>query len=285
MAKIIRQSATAILSLIFFALSLASSSFADSSSAKHPLRIASTNLCTDQFLLQIAPRERIISISYLAVDPDYSAMWEAAENIPINHGLAEEIIPLKPDLVLTTPYTPGNATRLLLQQGFNVAELELPNTIDEMVTFTEKMGELLGEKEKANILAAQLRARLEVLEKNRQDHGTALVYAPNGYTGGAETLKDEIMTRAGWKNLATEIGMKGYGNLPLESLVRNPPDLLIFDNSTRDTNSRAQQLLNHPALKKIQEHQSIKLPSHLWLCATPNLIDTIEQLAALPPRK
>jgi iron complex transport system substrate-binding protein len=163
-----------------------------------------------------------------------------------------------------------------------VEEIQLPTTIEEMIGFTEKMGALVGEPEKGKQLSAQLRERLNKIKTQQTQRGTALVYAPNGYTGGKNTLKDEILTTAGWKNLASELGMEGYGNLPLEALLSQPPDLLILDDSTRNTNSLAQQLLNHPALRNLPKHQTISLPTHLWLCATPTLIDAIEQLANLP---
>jgi iron complex transport system substrate-binding protein len=248
-----------------------------------PLRVASVNLCTDQYVLEFIPHAQIVSLSHLANDADYSALWQRAKNIPLNHGMAEELLPLKPDLVLATAYTPGSAVQLLKQQGVRVEEIDLPKTIDEMIVFTEKIGALLGKPEQGKQLSATLRARLDKLKAMQPiQRGTALVYAPNGYTGGKNTLKDEILTTAGWKNLANELGMDGYGNLPLEALLSQPPDLLILDDSTRNTNSLAQQLLNHPALRNLPNHQTVKLPTHLWLCATPKLIDAIEQLANLP---
>lgn len=257
--------------------------FSSHGSASTPHRIASVNLCTDQYVLEFVSHQQIVSLSHLATDADYSALWQRAKAIPLNHGMAEELLPLKPDLVLATAYTPGSAVQLLKQQGVRVEEIDLPKTIEEMIIFTEKMGALLGEPEKGKTLSAQLRERLDkVKAKQNTTRGTALVYAPNGYTGGKNTLKDEILTTAGWKNLASELGMDGYGNLPLEALLSQPPDLLILDDSTRNTNSLAQQLLNHPALRNLPNHQTIKLPTHLWLCATPKLIDAIEQLAALP---
>jgi iron complex transport system substrate-binding protein len=253
------------------------------SAIANPLRVASVNLCTDQYVLEFVPHAQIASLSHLATDADYSALWQRAKNIPLNHGMAEELLPLKPDLVLATSYTPGSAVQLLKQQGVRVEEIDLPKTIDEMIVFTEKIGALLGKPEQGKQLSAELRARLDkVKTKQNKTLGTALVYAPNGYTGGKNTLKDEILTTAGWKNLASELGMDGYGNLPLEALLSQPPDLLILDDSTRNTNSLAQQLLNHPALRNLPNHQTISLPTHLWLCATPKLIDAIEQLAALP---
>ena len=62
--------------------------------AAEPRRIVSTNVCTDQLVLMLAERARIASISYLAADPTMSSMSREAVGLRVNHGLAEEIIPL-----------------------------------------------------------------------------------------------------------------------------------------------------------------------------------------------
>src|SRR5262249_10027333 len=74
-----------------------------------PQRIVSMNLCTDQLALMLVDRSRIVSISFLGADPAESPLAAMAKGVPINHGLAEEVIAQKPDLVLTGRYTTGFA--------------------------------------------------------------------------------------------------------------------------------------------------------------------------------
>ena len=54
-----------------------------------PKRIVSLNLCTDQLLLTLGLRSRIVSLTFLAADPSASAMAEAARGIATNRGRAE----------------------------------------------------------------------------------------------------------------------------------------------------------------------------------------------------
>src|SRR5689334_12327258 len=72
-----------------------------------PQRIVSLNQCTDLFVLMLAEPERIASLSFVSKQPQWTPPEYAAEiaSIPINHALAEEILPAKPDLVVTTPWT------------------------------------------------------------------------------------------------------------------------------------------------------------------------------------
>src|SRR5215813_14877630 len=70
-----------------------------------PQRIVSMNLCTDELVLRLADRGNISSVTWQARDRDNSNVADLARDVPINHGLAEEILPLNPDLVLAGIYT------------------------------------------------------------------------------------------------------------------------------------------------------------------------------------
>ena len=83
-----------------------------------PSRVVSINLCTDQILLQLVDRDRIASVTYLATDPAISYYADRAIGIKKNHGLAEEILPLKPDLILAGTFTSRPTTLLLKKLGY-----------------------------------------------------------------------------------------------------------------------------------------------------------------------
>ncbi|MFM2128529.1 MAG: hypothetical protein RL477_75, partial [Pseudomonadota bacterium] len=85
--------------------------------ADKPQRIVSINLCTDQLAMLLVPAERIVSLSFLAADPASSAMAELGARFHLNHGLAEEILPLDPDIVLAGPHGAGAAIALLRRLG------------------------------------------------------------------------------------------------------------------------------------------------------------------------
>ena len=55
-------------------------------------RIVSLNLCADQILVDLVPRERIAAVSHLAADPWSSAVAEKARGIPWTRGKAEEVL-------------------------------------------------------------------------------------------------------------------------------------------------------------------------------------------------
>src|SRR5258708_2770739 len=78
-------------------------------SAVKPMRIVSMHLCLDELVLRLADHKNIASVTWLSQSPSSSNVSQLAAEMPINHGLAEEIIPLKPDLVLAGLYTSRTA--------------------------------------------------------------------------------------------------------------------------------------------------------------------------------
>src|SRR5690606_31042246 len=65
-----------------------------------PQRVVSMNLCTDQIAMLLAAEGQLISVSDLAADPRMSSMADKAAAYHENHGRAEEIYLMRPDLVI-----------------------------------------------------------------------------------------------------------------------------------------------------------------------------------------
>ena len=70
-----------------------------------PLRIASLNLCADELVLRLAAPGTVKSVTWLARDPGLSNVAALAQTVPVNRGVAEDVVPLAPDLVIAGAYT------------------------------------------------------------------------------------------------------------------------------------------------------------------------------------
>ncbi|MGC1996506.1 MAG: ABC transporter substrate-binding protein, partial [Pseudolabrys sp.] len=57
-----------------------------------PRRIVSLNMCVDELVLRLAEPQNIASVTWLSRDPKNSHVAELGARIPVNHGLAEDII-------------------------------------------------------------------------------------------------------------------------------------------------------------------------------------------------
>ena len=256
-------------------------------------RIASLNLCTDLLLLELVPRDRIVSLSYWAADPNMSYLAEKAKGMHLNHSLAEEIVPLAPDLVLAGQFSNLQVVSLLRQVGYRVEVMTVPLTLAGLQQHLEDFGRLVGEPERASALAQNIAGALAAIQERAQAARSApplaVVYGPQGVSPGRDTLIDNLLQLTGYRNLAAERGLESYGSLSLEALVMAEPDVLVIDDMVANRHSLAQKALDHPALRsRFTDRQIMTLPANLTACVGPTVVEAAERLvsrhAAVPAR-
>lgn len=269
------------LALIALVLLFAAPQLAATDASAKPRRIVSLNMCTDELVLRLAEPQNIASVTWLSRDPNNSNVAELAARIPVNHGLAEEIIPLNPDLVIAGVYTARTAVALLRRAGIPLAELGVPKKLEDVRGQIRDVAALVGERDKGERIIGAMDRSLAALPSPAATGGPrAVVLNPNGVTVGKGTLADEIMTRAGLTNVAAELAVDNYEQIPLETVVSNGIDILILSASRDGAPALATEILRHPVLAALSERTRIVvLPGRLWNCGGPAIVEAIEQLA------
>lgn len=245
--------------------------------AKTPDRVVSMNLCTDQLAMLLAAPDQLISVSHLARDRRSSAMAEIAESYPINHGRAEEVFVLAPDLVVTGVFSAAAASGMLERLGIRVERFAPAASLDDVRANVARMGALLGREAAAAAMLDQFDADLARLRDEVARRPRAALYAPNGYSSGDRTLAGEILAAAGFANIAAEIGYATGGIVPMEVLVMTRPDLVVTSERFPAA-SRAEELFDHPALDALPGGTAPRA-SHDWVCGTPFVLRAVAELA------
>jgi iron complex transport system substrate-binding protein len=248
--------------------------------APKPMRIVSMHLCLDELVLRLADRKNIASVTWLSQSPSSSNVPQLAAQVPINHGLAEEIIPLKPDLVLAGLYTSRTAVALLKRSAVPLVELDVPNSIEGVRKQYLEMAEVLGERDKGERIVADIDDRLAKLAAAPAGRRLrAVVLDPNGITVGADTLANEIISRAGLENIAASLRIDNYGQIPLETIVTEKVEVLIVSASRDGPPAMATEVLKHPVIARIADRtRVVVMPTRMWNCAGPSVVDAIELL-------
>ncbi len=235
-----------------------------------PKRVVSMNVCTDQLAMLVAGEGQLHSVSYLAGDPSTSVLAGEAGRYKMNHGLAEEIFLMHPDLVIAGTYTTRTTVDLLRRLGIRVEEFAPESTIDDIRTSLQRMGELLDRPERAAELVAELDHGLDDLATNRPPERTVALYYANSYTSGGGTLVDAVVDAAGLVNLADRLGIAGTAELPLELLVLAAPDMVAGDETRYAKPALAQEVFMHPAFKALLEKaRPVVVPSPYTICGAP----------------
>ena len=246
-----------------------------------PQRIVSTNVCADQLALALVDRTRILSVSRMATEPEISNLADAARGIRINNARAEEIVELKPDLILGDIYTGKGANRLAQAIGVPVHIVGIASSLEDVRKVIREAAAALGETQRGEQLIADMNARIAKSKSAISNPVTTLVYEPNGFTSGAGTLTNDILDAAGLTNIAPKLTGQAYATVALEAVVAAAPQLLVIDDSYGATASRAQSILRHPAFRALKGRTTLySIPSRLWLCPGPWVGEAVERLAA-----
>ncbi|MDJ1006888.1 MAG: ABC transporter substrate-binding protein [Paracoccaceae bacterium] len=259
----------------FRTIALALGLFAAPTLHAEPARVVSMNVCTDQLAMLIAAPGQLVSVSHLARDLGLSAMAEAAEGYPVNHGRAEEIYLLEPDLVLASTFSNRATVAMLRRVGIEVAEFPPATALADIPDRLRKMGEVL---DRGGAATDRVSAFEAALDANRSaGRGRAALYGPGGYYRGGETLAGDIVAAAGFGTISDSVGRDYGGFLPLELLVMAEPDLIVTPGAP-ETPSRSHAVLDHPALAGRGTARA--LTNRDWVCGTPAVLDAIDRLAA-----
>ncbi|EJL38222.1 ABC-type Fe3+-hydroxamate transport system, periplasmic component [Caulobacter sp. AP07] len=244
-------------------------------------RVVSLNPCTDAVLVNVADRSQILALSHYARDAQQSTIAGVARTYPITYESAEEVIALRPDVVLTAAHS-SLATRAALKRLKIRTELfKVPNSWIENQAQIRCIADAVGHPDRGEALIARVEtAMAQGAPRPGARPVTALVFQPNGFAAGHGTLVDEMMRRAGFVNVAERYGLKKWGNVSLERLLDDPPEVLLAGQATPNAPTWAERILNHPALASVGPRmRRAVFPERLLYCGGPVLIQTAAVLA------
>ena len=251
-----------------------------SASAAVPIRVVSINVCTDQLLLALAEPDQIAALSAYARHPGMSFFSEAARAYPVVGGSAEEVMSLRPDLVLAGRFTKRTTRELLRRFGYRVLELPPADGVEQIRIQVSQIAAALGASERGSAMIADFDQRLAgVVSAGDGPRPTALYYQRRGYASGAGTLMDVLMQAAGLRNLAGELGYRSVARIPLEQVVARPPDILVVDGAALRAVDRGTELLAHPSLARaVPRERWITVAQSLTVCGGPWLVDAVADM-------
>ena len=255
----------------------AAGALAAASAPRPPRRIVSLNLCADQYLLALADPAQIVALTRFARDPNMSAAANAARTIPVSRGSAEDVLMLRPDLVISSPFRRQTVAAVLA--GRNVATLDLPpaDSYTAIVTQVRQVAAAIGHPDRGETLIRRMDTALARLPRAPGGGRTAAYYQRRGFLTGTGTLVDELMQRLGLANLATRLGKPALSQLSLEQMALARPDYLIVESATDRVTDQGTEMLHHPILDGIPR---LRIPEAWTVCGGPAYVLAAQSLAA-----
>ncbi|MET0374542.1 MAG: ABC transporter substrate-binding protein, partial [Rhizorhabdus sp.] len=242
--------------------------------------IVSLSLCADQYLLALADPSQIVALNRFSHDPAMSWGVKKARAFPGIRGSAEEMLTLKPDLVLTSGFGTPAALAALRSRHVKIIDLAWDDRFESIERTTRQVAALVGHPERGEALIAAMRRRIAAVGTPPGRGRVAAYYQRRGYLTGQGTLIDEMMRRVGLTNLATKLNRPMLSYLSIESMAVARPYFLITDHGGK-IHDKGTEMLEHPLLARtIPASRRITIPEALTTCGGPSYPDAIEAMAA-----
>lgn len=240
--------------------------------------IVSLNPCSDAVLAEVAEPGQVLAISAYSRDPASSSMDLAqARRFRAISGTVEEIIALKPDLVVADPFLPPATAAALTSLGIRLERLPIANSVDDSKAQIGALAELAGQPGRGAALVRRIEgalARAALAPGERPL--TAVVWQSGGIVPGDASLIADLLHRTGFRNLAAARGLGQADVLPLEAMLADPPQVIF---AAGDPRSNEDRMLAHPALDALKQTRRVRFDRSLLWCGGPTIVRAAERLA------
>ena len=196
----------------------------------------------------------------------------------------EAIAALHPDLVLATrEINRADSVQALERLGMAVYVTD-PQTVEQVLTSTERLGELLDAGDAGRLLTANLHQRLSEVEQRLAGlppkRVLMVVWLDPLMSVGRNTFMDDALRRAGARSVIDS--PQSWPTIDLEQVVRLQPEYLIISNDNpRQVQRELAEFQERPGWRRLEavRNRRFIVISEALSHPSPRLVDGIEQLA------
>lgn len=245
-----------------------------------PRRIVSINPCADVLLMKLVDPGQIAAISHYSHDARATSIpHDQALQFTATSGTAEEILAMKPDIVVASSIVPLPTKQALDRLKIPLVQLTIPQSIAESKAQIRQLSAVLGTPKRGERLNRFIDRTLAQTRGGKGRRISALIWRSGGLVPGDGTLPDEIMRHTGFRNVSSGYGLKRWGYLSLEKLVANPPRV-IFSGAGPARSNQGDRKLSHPVLDRLSRRIAfVGYPSRLLNCSGVTVIEALQTMA------
>jgi iron complex transport system substrate-binding protein len=231
-----------------------------------PQRIVSLNLCADQYLIALADPAQIAALTRFARDPQLSAGAAAAIHLPVSRGSAEDVLALRPDLLVIAPGPQRETARAIAGRAIPTLTVDFADDYADIVAQTRAVATAIGHPARGEALVRRMDAALADLPRGAGRGRVAAYYQRRGYLTGTGTLVDDLLRRTGLVNLAARLGKPALARVSLEEIAQARPDYLVVETATDRIVDQGSEMLHHPILRTTPR---LRVPEAWTVCGGP----------------
>lgn len=242
----------------------------------HPT-IVSLNPCSDSVLAEVAAPKQILALSHYSRDPSSSSMDVAVAHRFHAVSTVEEVVALKPDVVIAGTFVPPGTVAAFTKLGLRLVQLPIAANVAESKAQIMQIARLAGRPERGAALNRRIdKALAAAAPPAGSVPVTTVVWQSGGIVPGHNTLITDLLEHAGLASFSAARGMGQADLLPLEAMLADPPQLIL---ASGDPRSNEDRMLGHPVLAALKHTRRERLdPALLW-CGGPAIIRAAARLA------
>ena len=254
---------------------------------------SSSSTATNARVISLAPSETEILYAINTPDSgvllvgrtDYDDYPPEALSVPSVGGpqtlSIESIVSKDPDLIIGTTLADKTVVESLKSLGYDVEIFDL-QTIDDVYSNIESLGESLGLEESTGAVVNDMRSRQTAIEeapKETPAPKTWYVVAVDPlYAAGNNTMQGEMIEEAGGVNVFSD--MDGYFVASYEAVIDREPEVIIVPTGHGSTGVNfTQQILSIPEFKNlpaVKNGRVYTVDDDLVSIPGPRIIDGLE---------
>lgn len=244
-------------------------------------RVVSLAPSLTETIYALGVQEKLVGVT------DYCDYPPEAKNRPKVGGVlnpnVEQIVALKPDLVLATRSANRRETVEALERLGIPCYATYPRSVEDVLTSTLHVAEIVGAPEQGAAIVAGLRERLDDLKHSLAGRSPRrilfVVWQEPLISVGRGTFLGDALRWAGADTLVET--SQEWPRVSLEEVVRLQPDYLVFAGSQPEPERTAAGLRTRPGWRGLEavRQRHIVIISEAINRPAPRLVDAIEELA------
>jgi iron complex transport system substrate-binding protein len=251
-----------------------------------PQRIISLSPNTTEIIYALGVEDRLVGVTTYCNYPE-GALDKPKVSEYSNIDM-EKVVAANPDLILASTIHKSDAIPAFEKLGIAVLTIE-PETLDGTIKDIELLGRICSKTQEAGVLASGLKERIQAitaktsqLAENQKPRVFFLTWHDPLWTVGSSTVIDELITKAGGANIASDL--KGHSQIDLESVIERNPQIIFVMSSMGDQDTSFNYIREEPRFQTteaMKNAQVYKVDSDIFGRMTPRLVDGLETMAKL----
>jgi len=250
--------------------------------ATEPKRIVSLAPANTEIVYALGIFDRMVGVT--TYDDYPAAVKDVAKVGDFTTPNLEAIAAAKPDVILITGGVQADVLSQLEGVGAQVVVID-PQNLDGVFTAITDVAKVTGTSAKGDEVVAKMKSDLADIDAKLGDAAPTSTFIEIGwnplFTAGPGTLLDDLITRAGGKNVVTQ---PGYVSYSVEQLVKDAPAVYLGTHSSIGDVAAFSKRPGYKTLVAVSGGKVFALDDNLVSRPGPRVVEGVRDLAmALHP--